>query len=367
MVTVAEFSRLVSGIYAAAVTPEDWDTALGDVRRSMGGTQSGLFVPDGVSRSIIGATVPVEAGKSYIEHYHRLDYVLAALERGPVAAVRTGLELMNQQTHREFHADWLRRIEVDDGLFVRLTDGPRPTCFVVAALSGTESFDTSERVKLVGGLVPHLQQALRVQTQLRAAIERSADVWDALDVMQHGAIIVGPECTVITLNPSAEELLRGHDGLHTYSGRIGATDPHVHHELHRALHVALFGGRSGMRGGNSLLCRRPSGKRAFVIHVMPLHPTGVDDNPRAPSALIVIKDPERETEPATILLRRLHGLTVGEAEVAVRLTGGTSLREIASELSVSYHTVRTHLQHVFDKTDTHRQGELIRLLLAQSQ
>ena len=26
-------------------------------------------------------------------------------------------------------------------------------------------------------------------------------------------------------------------------------------------------------------------------------------------------------------------------------------------------TAKTHLQHVFDKTDTHRQAELVRLLL----
>ena len=29
-------------------------------------------------------------------------------------------------------------------------------------------------------------------------------------------------------------------------------------------------------------------------------------------------------------------------------------------------TVRTHLQHIFDKTDTHRQAELVRLLLMVS-
>jgi DNA-binding CsgD family transcriptional regulator len=42
---------------------------------------------------------------------------------------------------------------------------------------------------------------------------------------------------------------------------------------------------------------------------------------------------------------------------------GAHLRDIADELSVSYQTVRTHLQHIFDKTDTHRQAELVRLLL----
>jgi len=45
---------------------------------------------------------------------------------------------------------------------------------------------------------------------------------------------------------------------------------------------------------------------------------------------------------------------------------GSNTRQIASELSVSFATVRTHLQHVFEKTGTHRQGELVRLLMAIS-
>jgi DNA-binding CsgD family transcriptional regulator len=57
-------------------------------------------------------------------------------------------------------------------------------------------------------------------------------------------------------------------------------------------------------------------------------------------------------------------LTATEAEVALRISRGISLKQISDELSVSYETIRTHVQHVFDKTDTHRQGELVRLLLA---
>ena len=62
-------------------------------------------------------------------------------------------------------------------------------------------------------------------------------------------------------------------------------------------------------------------------------------------------------------MRRLYGLTQAEAEVAVRVLRGDGLKPIADELSVSLATVKTHLQHVFDKTDTHRQAELVRLLL----
>ena len=33
-------------------------------------------------------------------------------------------------------------------------------------------------------------------------------------------------------------------------------------------------------------------------------------------------------------------------------------------MALSLATVKTHMQHIFDKTDTHRQAELVRLLLA---
>jgi DNA-binding CsgD family transcriptional regulator len=79
--------------------------------------------------------------------------------------------------------------------------------------------------------------------------------------------------------------------------------------------------------------------------------------------LVLIVDPEREPEPELEALRRLYGLTNMEAEISLRVLDGTGLGPIADELSVSLSTVRTHLQHVFDKTDTHRQAELIRLLL----
>ncbi len=64
------------------------------------------------------------------------------------------------------------------------------------------------------------------------------------------------------------------------------------------------------------------------------------------------------------MLRRLYRLTATETEVALRISRGKSLVQIADDVSMSYQTIRTHLHHVFDKTDSHRQGELVRLLLA---
>ena len=75
-------------------------------------------------------------------------------------------------------------------LFVRLSGGPTTSCFVVAAPRRSESFDTPERVKLMSGLVVHLQQALRTQDKLADFAHRSADLAAALDAVRHGIIIV---------------------------------------------------------------------------------------------------------------------------------------------------------------------------------
>ena len=77
-------------------------------------------------------------------------------------------------------------------------------------------------------------------------------------------------------------------------------------------------------------------------------------------------DLDRRIEPPVEVLRRIYGLTRAESQVAMRVLNGDGLAPIAEELSVSLTTVRTHLQRIFDKTGTHRQAELVRLLLTLS-
>jgi DNA-binding NarL/FixJ family response regulator len=94
--------------------------------------------------------------------------------------------------------------------------------------------------------------------------------------------------------------------------------------------------------------------------VLPLKPA---ENPSAARTLVMVIDPERESEPPKVLLRRLFGFTSGEADVALLMLRGSGLKPIAADLALSMATVKTHLHHIFNKTDTHRQAELVRLLL----
>jgi DNA-binding CsgD family transcriptional regulator len=78
--------------------------------------------------------------------------------------------------------------------------------------------------------------------------------------------------------------------------------------------------------------------------------------------LILATDPERTVHFPDAILRHTYGLTPAETEIANALLTGFSLEEIAQLRKVSIATVRSQMKGLMGKTDTQRQGDLIRLL-----
>lgn len=361
MVTLDEFSRLVSGFYRSAVDPVQWVPTLDDLRRTVGAACGGLSITDGTYRRLTNVNVPDEAMASYDTYYQYLDYVLVEVESGPVGLVRGGTELVGVKPNSEFDADWMQRYEMDDGLFVRVTDGAKPSCLILAAPRGPMQFDSRERVELINVLVPHLQLSLRTRRHVEELVDERDDLVPAVDVLRNGVLVVGSDYVVVQANSAADRILRSHDGVCLRSGVVEASRASVHAELCRSIQRALTCDGEDTWGG-SLCCPRPSGARPYVIHVLPAHGSN-GAAPRSRRAIVVIIDPELNPEPPAALLRRLYGLTTAEADVAVRIAAGAELKQMSGELGVSIATVRKHLQHLFEKTDTHRQSELVRFLL----
>lgn len=71
----------------------------------------------------------------------------------------------------------------------------------------------------------------------------------------------------------------------------------------------------------------------------------------------------RQQLPTPQALQQRFGLTRAEARVVRRLVEGSSIKRIAEELRVSTETARTHAKRAMQKTDTHRQAELVSLVL----
>jgi len=373
MIRVDEFSRLVSAIYATAVAPGQWDSVLRGLVRAFDGRGSGL-VTSTTSKRRVDTMLRQVGGEptalaTYNEYYGRLDFVADVVERAPVGHIHTGTELVYPNMDTEFYADWCRPNHFGDGLFVRLTSGSNTVWLGVAAERGSEPFGTTDRLSSLRQLIPHLQQAIHTQARLADLEQSERDLSAALEQVSRGIAIIGPDTRILHLNAAAERIFASDDGLHLDpQGSISVSVTRSDRELRSLVYRALNSHGDGVPAGGSVSCPRPSGRCEYAVHVIPLSPETVEatvglDTSKA-TALVVIDDPDRVPRLDTAILRRLYALTGTEAEVALRVAQGDGLRPIAEEFSVSTTTIRTHLQHIFEKTTTHRQAELVRLLLS---
>lgn len=109
---------------------------------------------------------------------------------------------------------------------------------------------------------------------------------------------------------------------------------------------------------------RITGNKRPVKQAYEMLLVSLEDQPqnRQPT-VIFLCDPRQKQIADPDIIRETYGLTRSEAVVASMLVDGYSIEEIAEELGVETSTARSHLKRVFTKTDTHRQSDLVRLLM----
>ena len=182
---------------------------------------------------------------------------------------------------------------------------------------------------------------------------------NGLDV---GVLLVDSALHLRLASKAGTEMLRAADGLAVERDRLACADPAAHRRLRQ--HVAMAADPDGPVG--SVAVPRPSGTRPYLLTVMPLRDERAWlGTPRA-CALVLAIDPAFCPPASAAHLRRRYHLTAAEARAALALLDADRLRDVAERLGVSLPTVRTTLQRVFNKTDTHGQPELAWLLLAQA-
>jgi DNA-binding CsgD family transcriptional regulator/PAS domain-containing protein len=369
MTTIDDFSEIVRTVYDAAVEPGEWTVALDVISAAMGATGCALLTTGREQNRFAVRSAGTDPASmiTYNDYYGALDYLPAALESVPVGTVATRDQLLprNVVYGSEFFNDWAHPSDHGDGICLVLSrdsDGTSWMCAAAAAKS--EPFGTPERIALARRLVPHLEQASRMRARLSELDQRHRDLVAAVESLSDGIVIVDGDGRMVHLNAAAESIVASGDGLCVRAGHLTTTVARTDDgALSHIVHQAFSSGRSAVATGGCLAVPRLSGQRPYLVRVIPLAPE-VSGAAASPSALVLIVDPEREPEPELQALRRLYGLTKTEANIALRVLDGSGLGPIANELSVSLSTVRTHLQHVFDKTHTHRQAELVRLLHA---
>lgn len=358
-----DLDRLIARLFDAAVEPERWAQALDHCSDYLEGAGTKIMFQDrktGRGRSL-SVRMHSEADRLYAEHYYKTNVFLSAIARVPAGALIPGWELVPRETYlrSEYYNDFLIPGEMCCPIGVVLAKQTDVWAVMTCGRSVRAGDFDDEHLDRLRRLAPYLTRAADVTLRMsRAEIERSCSV-EALDAIGQGVLVVGGNGEILFANRAAERMLSASQGLY---GRQEKLAVHNGAETARLLRlIASAASRSGSSGG-VMSVSRPPPQRPLSVHVAPLAVERGWAAFHGPAAIVFIADPDSATAGRQEQLRALFGLTPMEAAVALRIAEGAGLKAAADHLGIAVTTARTHLQHVFEKTDTRRQSELVRLM-----
>jgi DNA-binding CsgD family transcriptional regulator len=182
----------------------------------------------------------------------------------------------------------------------------------------------------------------------------------ALSAIGQAAIALDHFSFVLEANSAAEALFDA--DFYIKNRRLIITDLNGRRTFEALTQRLLVLPETDTVSGTEPIVVRREGKHPVIAKVLPVPETARNSFLGA-RALLIFAHVGPKPRPNTSLLSQAFGLTSAEAKLAATLADGTSLKEAAQELTISRETARSQLKTVFMKTDTHRQSQLVALLL----
>lgn len=362
---------LVESIYAAAVSPERWHDLLEQLIGVVGATRGSIFLQDtNTARPLsvsewFGYEQPFR--NQYLEYYGMISPWLPELARSKAGTTRTAASLLPRREleKSEFFADWLRPQGLADGVAGIVARNGNRNMILSVLHSGCAALDEKETVWLFGFLMPHLQHGARVSRQLSHLNADKRALEASLNQLGFGVTVVREDAEVIFQNRTAEQLSRSADALRVRRNRLRTAKVSETGKLRNLMANALVpkGGRPTDEMGLMTLSRT-SDARPLQVLVAPLGEQVKWPWGRKRATAIFTVDPEQPTDLQGPTLERLYGLTPAESRLAITFCNvHGDLARAAKEMGITRGSARQYLKHVFAKTNTHRQPELIELLI----
>lgn len=183
------------------------------------------------------------------------------------------------------------------------------------------------------------------------------NIRSALNLLPLGLVVVTSDAQVLMANAAASDIFASDNILSIENEFIVVRSAPHQRALREALdEVQREGGAPAV--GFSI---GRTGKRPLSIVISMIEEP--QERARNPQLVILISDPEVTGDDKQRVLSELFDLTPTEAAIASLFMAGYDTSHVSSKLGIAKSTLRNHLKHMFAKTNTRNQGELLHLLL----
>ncbi|HEV2364499.1 MAG TPA: LuxR C-terminal-related transcriptional regulator [Caulobacteraceae bacterium] len=363
---------LLDLIYGAAAEPALWPDVMNALADHIGGSSvflSRLSVLNGTGEGIATRIDPASR-TPYLQHFAAINVLNNVQDATGYMSGWTPSILLDEDwipkeelVRSEYHNDFQRRLEIHSTMMIRLAAGGRETCVMnVHRPEPWGRFET-RHLERAHSMHPHLIRAFGLTQKLEPILALVGELAAVLDESAHGLFVLDHRGVVRHVNRAGEALLARGVGLRVAGGRLTAVSCERARTLEGLIASAASADPTPSLGG-AMALPFETGRAPLSITVTPFR-GGQRPWPFASAAavLVCVTDLEPEDRPQGEKLRLLFGLTPAEVRVALALYDGSTLKDAAGALGISPHTAHVHLSRVFGKTGTHRQSQLVALMV----
>jgi DNA-binding CsgD family transcriptional regulator len=368
MTETRQVSALIGDIYDAALDPELWPRVLERGCRFVGGVASNLYSEDSATRTgNIHYTWSVDRhyGRLYYDKYIKYNPFTTPQLFFDVEQVVTLGDIVSHAEFREslFYNEWAKPqgwIDAASAVLEKSVTSYAAFSVIRHERDGLIDDDSRWRMSL---LVPHVRRSVLIGKVIELHKAEASTLADTLDGLSAGMILVDRSGRIVHANASGHVMVGEINVLRAASGRLFATDPHANQTLQDIFASAENGDEAlGVKGISVPLPARMG--EEHVAHVLPLtagmrRRAGMSY--AAVAAMFVRKAALDAPSPLETVAKR-HRLTPSELRVLLAIVDVGGAPEVADALGVSETTVKTHLRHIFEKTGTSRQADLVKLV-----
>jgi DNA-binding CsgD family transcriptional regulator len=369
-----ELSRVIGEVYDASLDPALWPHAIESICGYVGAASASLHSQDSVTRATDAlfwwgrASTAPHYFKIYLEKYGKINPIFPGVVFFDLELTVAVPDVISCEefVRTRFFQEWLAPQSLTDGLFSNLEKGAT-SCALFTAMRHAAQGPVDDRMRRRFELItPHVRRAMLIGQVIDLHRVEAAALADSLDELASGVFIVDSNGRIIHANASAHRLIAEASLLRAPNGRIAALDLQSR-TLLDVFTAAKAGDAAVGKKGIALPLTARTGER-YVAHVLPLtsgarRKAGVS---YAATAAMFIRKAELDLPSPPEALASQFKLTPAEVRVLFAIVEIGGVPEVAPVLGIADQTVKSHLHHIYEKTETKRQADLVKLVASYS-
>lgn len=353
---------LVDRIYEAALVPELWRPTIDAICAVSGSATGSIICLNQQHRTVRG--IATEFAEEAFQEFARdpSSWNSKRVRRGlaadaPTASGFTRFEdLLSPQ---ELEGDRVEAIQRKIGIGFQVSTVVHLPSSNVAALTferwRREGRHPAADLAQLDALRPHLARAAVLAAQL--GLERARTMVATLEAVGMPAVALAANGRVLAVNAALEKsdllLPRAFGRIRVASAKAQVLFEQALQEAHRAAAPVVRSIAVPVGAATATHA---------VLHLVPVCGAAHELFTNTALLLIATRFGAGTALPDLPLLHGLFDVTPREAQLCAALAVGRSLKAAAALLGMRLSTARAHLDHIFLKTGTHRQAELVLLL-----